>query len=76
MKKKKGHRACFCSRAEDSAHHLHFLRFFEGGLGRVSKRHVRGRLKKALKNSISWNLHRDKAIRTQRDKDKKNQLKA
>ena len=40
-------------------------------MGRVSKRHARGRLKKALKNSISWNLHRDKAIRTQRDKDEK-----
>ena len=38
MNKNKGHRACFCGRAADSA--------------------------KALKNSISWNLHGDKAIRT------------
>ena len=41
----------------------------EGGLGRVSKRHVRGRLKKALKNSILWNLHRDEAVTTYCDKD-------
>ena len=33
-----------------------FLTIFEGGLGRVSKRHVRGRWKKAMKNSILWNL--------------------
>ena len=38
MKKNKGHSACFCCRAADSAHHLHFLQ-----LGRVSERHVRGR---------------------------------
>ena len=30
---------------------------------------LRGRWKKALKNSILWNLHRDEAIRTQCDKD-------
>ena len=59
MKKNKGHHACFCSRAVDSVHHLCFLQ-----LGRVSKRHVRGRWKKALKNSILWNLHRGKVIRT------------
>ena len=41
----------------------------EGGLGQVSKRHVRGRLKKALKNSILWNLHQDEAVRTYCDKD-------
>ena len=41
----------------------------EGGLGQVSKRHVRGRLKKALKNSILLNLHQDEAVRTYCDKD-------
>ena len=41
----------------------------EGGLGQVSKRHVRGRLKKALKDSILWNLHQDEAVRTYCDKD-------
>ena len=59
MKKNKDHRACFGGRAGDSAHHLHFLQ-----LGRVSKRHVRGRWKKALKNSVLWNLHGGKAIKT------------
>ena len=37
-------------------------------LGRVSKRHGRGRWKKASKNRkirfSKWNLHRDKVIRT------------
>ena len=42
----------------------------EEGLGQVSKRNVRGRLKKALKNSILWNLHQqDEAVRTYCDKD-------
>ena len=40
-----------------------------GGLGRVSKRHARGRLKKALKYSILWNLHRNEVVRTYCDKD-------
>ena len=59
MKKNKGDRACFSGRAADSAHHLHFLQ-----LGRLSKWHVRGRWKTALKNSILWNLHGGKAIKT------------
>ena len=59
MKKNKGNRACFCCCPPPA-----FLAIFEGGLGRVLKRHVRGRWKKALKNSTLWNLPRDKAIRT------------
>ena len=52
-------------RAADSAHHLHFLRILREDWGE----HLRGRWKKAFKNSILWNLHRGKAIRTQCDKD-------
>ena len=44
MKKNKGNRACFCCCPPPA-----FLAIFEGGLGRVLKRHVRGRWKKALK---------------------------
>ena len=56
MKKNKGNRACFCGRACRSCAPPTFLTIFEGGLGRVSKRHVRGRWKKAMKISILWNL--------------------
>ena len=33
MNKNKGHRACFCGRAADSAHHLHFLRILREDWG-------------------------------------------
>ena len=58
-------------RAADSAHHLHFLRILREDWGEHlrGRWHVRGRWKKAFKNSILWNLHRGKAIRTQCDKD-------
>ena len=47
MKKTKGHRACVCGKAADSAHHLHFLRFlredwgeFQSGMYvKVGKKH-------------------------------------
>ena len=34
MKKNKGHRACFCGRAADIAHHLHFLRVLRENWGK------------------------------------------
>ena len=43
-----------------------FLVIFEWGLGRGSKRHAGhagGRWKKALKNTVLWNLHRDITFR-------------
>ena len=51
------YRACFCCRTADSLHHLHIL----------SRRNVRGRYKKELKNLILRNLRRGKAISTQCD---------
>ena len=60
MKKNKGLRAYFCGRAADSAHHLHFLRFLKEDWGVFQR---------GMKNSKLSNLHRDKAIRKQCDKD-------
>ena len=46
-----------------------FPPIFVRELGRVSKWHVCGRRKKALKNPFLQNLHRDITVRTQCDKD-------
>ena len=43
--------------------------FWEKTIGRVSKRQVCGRGKKALKNPFLQNLHRDITVRMQFDKD-------
>ena len=63
-----GHRTRFCDRATESEHQMYFLRFLRG-LGRVSKWHVCGRGKKALKNPFLQHIHRDITVNTQCDKD-------
>ena len=67
--KKWGHPARFCGRAAESAHQMHFVRFFQTGLGRVSKCHVSEREKKALKKSVFRDFISCIRVRTQCDED-------
>ena len=54
---------CFCVKAAESAHYQHSLRFLSEDWGDCQNGMYVEVGKKALKNTILWNLHRDKAIR-------------
>ena len=57
---------CFCVKAAESAHYQHSLRFLSED-GRLSKRHVCGSWKKALKNTILWNYIEIKQLGIEND---------
>ena len=59
----------FCGIAAKSVHHMHFLRFLRGDMGRVWKRYVCEREKKLLKSTFLQNLYRDITFTTQCDKE-------